>query len=73
MTALGGAYDEDWPGWHATYFLEHGLPNFLPVAGKLGNDQLGAILKQLDADYRCEQPKGEWPDFYAERLGAMVE
>ena len=71
-TALGGVYDEDWSGWYATYLLEHGLPDLLPLAGKLDAAQLGAILKQLDADYRREQPGGEWPTYYAERLGAMV-
>ncbi len=72
-TALGGAYDEDWPGWYATYLLEHGLPDLLPRAADLGAARLGAILEHLDADYRREQPGGEWPTYYAERLGTMVE
>jgi hypothetical protein len=71
-TALGGGRDEDWPVWYATYLLEHGLPDFLPHAENLGAVRLGAILKQLDADYRREQPGSEWPTYYAERLGAMV-
>lgn len=72
-TALGGARDENWPGWYATYLLEHGLPDILPHAGNLGANKLGAILEQLDADYRREQPESEWPTYYAERLGAMAE
>ena len=71
-TALGGVYDENWPVWYATYLLEHGLPDLLPRADKLGAARLGAILKQLDTDYRREQPGSEWPTYYAERLGAMV-
>ena len=71
-TALGGAYDEDWPGWYATYLLAHGLPDLLPNAGNLGADELAAILRQLDADYRREQPPDDWPAYYAERLGAMA-
>ena len=72
-TVLGGDYDEDWPIWYATYLLDHGLPELLPQADQLGAAQLGALLTRLDADYRREQPKGEWPNYYAERLGALVE
>jgi hypothetical protein len=72
-TALGGGRDEDWPDWYAAYLFAHGLPDLLPPAGKLGAGKLGAILKQLDADYRREQPEREWPAYYAERLGALVE
>lgn len=71
-TALSGVHDEGWPDWYATYLLAHGLPDLLPHAGKLSAAELGAILKQLDADYRREQPESEWPAYYAERLGAMV-
>ena len=71
-TVLGGVYDENWSGWYAAYLLEHGLPALLPHAANLGADGLGAVLKQLDADYRREQPQGEWPAYYAARLGAMV-
>jgi hypothetical protein len=72
-TALGGAYDEDWSGWYATHLLAHGLPDLLPTADTLGADRLGAILRQLDADYRREQPQADWPAYYAERLGAMAQ
>ena len=72
-TVLGGVYDEEWAFWYATYLLEHGLPDLLPHAAKLNAAQLGAILTQLDADYRQEKREEEWPTYYAERLGAMVE
>jgi hypothetical protein len=72
-TALGGARDENWPVWYASYLREHGLPDLLPRAAHLGAAQLGAILEQLDADYRREQPGVEWPTYYAARLGATVE
>jgi len=72
-TALGGVFDENWSGWYATYLLEHGLPDLLPQAGKLDAARLGAVLTRLDVDYRRDQPADEWPIYYAERLGAMVD
>jgi hypothetical protein len=72
-TALAGVYDEEWPGWYATYLLDHGLPDLVPQTGKLDAAQLAAILKQLDADYRREQPEGDWPACDTERLSAMTE
>jgi hypothetical protein len=72
-TNLGGAYDEEWSGWYASYLLEHGLPDLLPHVDKIGVAQLRSVLVELDADYRREQPGGDWPAYYAERLGPMVE
>jgi hypothetical protein len=71
-TALGGVYDEDWSGWYAAYLLEHGLHEAFPPARDLGADQLAAILRQLDTDYRREQPGSDWPAYYAARLDAMM-
>jgi hypothetical protein len=73
MSVLGGVYDEQWSDWYASYLLGHGLPDLLPNLDRTDPTQLSAILKQLDTDYRRDQPDSEWPSYYAERLGAMVE
>ena len=70
-TTLGGVYDEEWSSWYAIYLLDHGLPDVLRHVSMLDAAELGAILRQLDADYRREQPTNEWPAYYANRLGAM--
>jgi hypothetical protein len=70
-TVLGGVYDEEWPAWYASYLIEHGLQDVVQDSGDLDVGRLSAILKQLDAEYRREQPDREWPGFYAERFEAM--
>jgi cobalamin biosynthesis Mg chelatase CobN len=69
-TVLGGVRDEDWAGWYATYLLDHGLKDVLPTSGLHAVNRLAARLKQLDADYRREQPGEEWPEFYARHMVA---
>jgi hypothetical protein len=71
-TVLKGVHDEDWPRWFAMYLLANGSPELLPQGGQFGATQFGAILKQLDVDYRREQPAAEWSVFYAERLTSML-
>ncbi|CAN5420109.1 hypothetical protein BH09CHL1_BH09CHL1_36540 [soil metagenome] len=71
-TVLGGVYDEEWPAWYATYLIDHGLQDVTPGSENLDVGQLGAILQQLDTDYRREGPDSEWPIYYAERFGAKV-
>jgi hypothetical protein len=72
-TALGGRYDEHWSEWYATCLLEHGLLGLVPQSDRLDQARLSAILTQLDADYRRDQPDTDWPVYYAERLGAMLD
>jgi hypothetical protein len=67
-TELRGLRDEDWPAWYAGYLIEHGLGDLLP--GLEGGEALAAMLAELDADYRREQPADGWPEFYAARLVA---
>ena len=72
-SVLGGVFDEDWSSWYATYLVEHGLPDLLPNGDKLDANRLGAMLTQLDVDYRRTQPESDWPAYYARRLSAAVE
>lgn len=65
---LGGARDEVWPAWYASYLVERGLAQFLP--GLEIVDALAGMLSELDADYRREQPADGWPEYYAARLVA---
>jgi hypothetical protein len=67
-TALRGVRDEEWPAWYAGYLVEHGLGELLP--GLENAEALAAMLAELDADYRREQPADGWPEFYAARLVA---
>jgi hypothetical protein len=62
----GGVRDEEWPAWYAAYLMEHGLAELLP--GVEDADTLAAMLTELDADYRREQPADGWPEYYAARL-----
>lgn len=71
-TVLGGVYDEEWSAWYAGHLIEHGFQDVIPDSGNLDVDQLGAILKQLDVEYRRERPDREWPTYYAERFNAKV-
>ncbi len=68
--AHGGKYDEDWPQWYAAYLIEHGV-NDLIGGSALTVEQLSALLKQLDEDYRREKPADGWPVYYARRIAAM--
>jgi hypothetical protein len=65
---LAGVRDEAWPAWYAAYLLDHGLVELLP--GVEDADDLAAMLEELDADYRREQPADGWPEFYAARMAA---
>ena len=66
--ALGSVYDEDWPAWYAAWLLESGLGDLLP--GAFDAEAIAARLRQLDADFRREEPAEPWPVFYAARLTA---
>ena len=62
-TQLGGAYDQEWPRWYATYAVEHG---FGAVVGRdITADDLAALLTrgwgELDAlDPRPDEPWSSW-------------
>jgi hypothetical protein len=63
---LNGVYDQNWPDWYAAYLVEHSLGQLL--GSSLSVEQLSALLKQYDQDYKRERPRLGWPQFYAERL-----
>jgi hypothetical protein len=65
--ALGGAYDENWPGWYADYLVQHGLGDLLGGNGATV-ERLGGLLKELDEAYRRARPAVGWPVYYAARL-----
>lgn len=69
---LGGVYDEEWPAWYASYLLDHGLRDRLPGV-RLDAAGLAATLRQLDQDYKREQPREAWSELYARRLAGMLE
>ena len=63
---LEGVRDAAWPAWYARYLLDHDLGDLLP--GAENADDLAAMLEELDAAYRAEQPADGWPEYYAARL-----
>jgi hypothetical protein len=67
---LGGAFDEEWPAWYATYLLDHGLSDHLPHDASIDRDSLAAMLARLAADYERGAMAIPWPDAYAQRIVA---
>lgn len=67
-TVLGGAFDEEWPAWYATYLLDHGLADHLPDPKRLDVDNLAAMLARLAADYERGDQTSPWPDVYAQGI-----
>jgi len=63
---LGGAYDQNWPQWYATYLVEHGLGDLLNAM--VTSERLSGLLRAYDEAYRREPPAEGWPDYYARRL-----
>lgn len=57
--------DPDWPIWYAD-FLRDRLNALLGAA--LTKAQFIDLLVELDALQRCEDPAGDWPAFYAEKM-----
>lgn len=57
--------DPDWPIWYAGYLRDR-------LNALLGTDltktQLVVLLVELDALQRSDDPSGDWPAFYAERI-----
>ena len=68
--ALGGAYDEEWPRWYATYLLENGLPEMLAPQDKsiLETNRLADLLSEMDLMQRTNAPDEDWMDYYARYL-----
>ena len=59
--------DPDWASWYADWLLQLSeLPEIL--GAKPVRSELVWVLVQLDKDYTAEQPKAEWPGWYAERI-----
>jgi hypothetical protein len=65
-TELKGVRDEEWPAWYARYCLDHGLHSI--IGREIGEDELAGLLQKCDVDYRQEEPREPWPDYYAERI-----
>jgi hypothetical protein len=62
-TELGGVYDEEWPGWYATYAVEHGIGAL--VGHDITADDLALLLTrgwgELSAlDPRPDEPWSSW-------------
>ncbi len=67
---LGGEFDRDWPIWYAEYLLAHGVAT--GSDGPTSTATLAARLKELDEDYRREQPAEDWRTYYATRLAGSM-
>ena len=67
---LGGAFDEEWPTWYASYLLDHGLSDHLPHDESIDRDSLAALLARLAADYERGEQASPWPDVYARGIVA---
>lgn len=67
---LGGEFDRNWPTWYAAYLLAHGLPTGADEPPTVA--ALSARLRQLDEEYRREQPAEEWRTYYAARLAGSL-
>ena len=57
--------DPDWPIWYAE-FLQERLNALLGTA--LTKTELIVLLVELDQLQRKEDPAGDWPAFYAEKI-----
>jgi hypothetical protein len=70
-TALGGAYDEQWPAWYAQYLVEHGLNDLLGRAAPLSVADVSLALREADAAFKADHAAMApmaWPSYYAERF-----
>lgn len=63
---LKGEYNINWSDWYAKYLIENGLEELW--GREISQDELAAMLTQLDADYNSEEREMHWPGYYAERL-----
>ena len=67
-TALGGAYDEQWPDWYARYLVDHGLNDLHGRATSLSVDEVRQALREADAALKAEAADADWPAYYAGRF-----
>ena len=68
-TQLKGEYNTAWSDWYANFLLENGL---VELWGRdISQDDLAALLNQLDVDYNSEQREENWPIYYAAKMVAM--
>jgi hypothetical protein len=63
---LHGVRDEAWAVWYAGYLVEHGIGDLLGQT--ITTEQLALLLARYDEDYRAQQRKEGWPEYYAAQL-----
>ena len=66
---LGGKYNTEWSSWYAEYLLAHGLSEVWDR--EITQDELAALLNQMDKEYNAEEREGSWPTFYANKMVSM--
>ena len=69
---LNGVYDQDWPGWYATYAVEHGISGL--AEHDITTDQLVAFLSSSNAEFQQTDPKPAepWASYTARRIAAEL-
>ncbi len=67
-TELNGVYDQAWPGWYATYAVDHGIGAL--VGHALTADQLTAFLSSTYDEFEQIEPKPAepWAAYTARRI-----
>lgn len=68
---LGGAYDQNWAQWYATYLVGYGFGNLLDT--NVTVEQVRQWLQACDAAYKQEQPNIRWENYYAQRIGDVAK
>jgi hypothetical protein len=69
---LGGAYDQAWPQWYASYAVEHGIGAL--IGHQVTTDQLAGVLASGFAEFeRIEPAPAEpWAVHLARRIAAEM-
>lgn len=68
---LKGEYNIRWSDWYANFLLENGLEELW--GSGIGQDELAALLTQLDTDYNSKDREMKWPTYYADKMASMAE
>ena len=63
---LKGEYNIHWSDWYASFLLENGLEELW--GKKISQEELSALLVQLDAEYNSEEREMNWPAYYADKM-----
>lgn len=71
MTALGGAYDEQWPDWYSRHLVDQGLNDLLGRDTPFSVDELSQALREADVAFKADRvamAASSWPRYYAQRF-----